>query len=396
MKPIRTVLLLALAGLLAWTGLLKVMDPFPVARVLVFMIPPLASAPGLAVLAVGTVAGMETGLAALLVLSSQVRRPLALVGALLLVFTIFLAALAVSPAAPSCGCLGVPRHFMDGNEALAGLFRNAGLLCVVAWLYHRADPRTGPRRNGRSTALSRGGFTLIEALLVIAIIAILVALTLPALSKSRGAATKSRELHLGRQLGLALSAYAAEHRDSFPFFARRRDPLGPITIRGFRVSGRFFQHQRWFWASAVVPEYFGADRSIIEPNGRADYLQNTLGYPEFIIASNYQITSNAFASADFWRDGPAGAAPWLNLDYLVPTRHSHLAFPSQKALIFLGIGGSAGEPSDRLNFVGLGDNSARIVDRNSLDPDNAVQRPWGVAGLPLEATRNGFAGRDFK
>src|SRR5690606_8628593 len=74
-----------------------------------------------------------------------------------------------------------------------------------------------PLRPGRSLH----GFTLIESLVVIAIIALLVALLLPALSRARELAVRTACLNNHHQVGTTMAAYAADNEGWFPL-----NPIG--------------------------------------------------------------------------------------------------------------------------------------------------------------------------
>lgn len=75
-----------------------------------------------------------------------------------------------------------------------------------------------PRGNSRqfSKGPDRPGFTLIEVLVVVAIIALLVAILLPSLANARDQARRSVCLNNEHQMGIGMGMYAADHKQSLP------------------------------------------------------------------------------------------------------------------------------------------------------------------------------------
>jgi prepilin-type N-terminal cleavage/methylation domain-containing protein/prepilin-type processing-associated H-X9-DG protein len=72
-------------------------------------------------------------------------------------------------------------------------------------------------------------FTLVELLTVMAIIAVLAALLLPALGAARAKARETTCRNHVRQIGVAIMAYVADYRDRLPVAAR----LGPEPLYGW-------------------------------------------------------------------------------------------------------------------------------------------------------------------
>lgn len=91
-------------------------------------------------------------------------------------------------------------------------------------------------------AKTRAAFTLVELLVVVAIIGVLIALLLPAVQAAREAARRSVCRNNEKQLGLALQAYHAAQR-RFPPGARMHAQPGKKSI-GWQVLVLPYQEQR--------------------------------------------------------------------------------------------------------------------------------------------------------
>jgi prepilin-type N-terminal cleavage/methylation domain-containing protein/prepilin-type processing-associated H-X9-DG protein len=93
---------------------------------------------------------------------------------------------------------------------------------------------SGTIRLGRA---EKRGFTLLELLLVVAVISILAALLLPVLGKAKGQARRIECLNRLKQWDLAFGMYVEENEDWIP--RECYEPLGEVTINNWsQVKGR--------------------------------------------------------------------------------------------------------------------------------------------------------------
>lgn len=198
----------------------------------------------------------------------------------------------------------------------------------VTLLHEKAAsrPEAPGQRLGRAT-------TLVELLVAVAIIAIVLALSLPALSGARQAATAAR-CHINlRSAYQAVTLYTADYDDSFPMFARRR-VLDAFENGGVRLA-YFYQSIHW---PMVVRPYL-SDRPLDEAQvcpggplyeatfGSGMYVEYMAQYPPTsTLPSDYWMSYTMFTAPEMWR--PDGDV--FDESRLRPVRVAEVTHPSGK------------------------------------------------------------------
>ena len=137
----------------------------------------------------------------------------------------------------------------------------------------------------RRNLQSGGGFTLLELLVVLAIVGALVAMVAPLVGSARSSALQGKCLSNQRQIGLALQVYANDHAGEFP----------PTT----HSTGSFRKERSWIFQLAdyledvdairVCPADPAKRQQQILKMGATSYVLNDLVFDDFTYNSLLKI-----------------------------------------------------------------------------------------------------------
>lgn len=237
------------------------------------------------------------------------------------------------------------------------------------------------------------GFTLIETLLVIALIGILIGLTLPYLAGARDKAREVSALSLIRGHGQILQMYSADYAGFFPVIGH---PDRPTTIRvGDREIELKYWHAEIQWVFALADQYY---------DGR-------IGHPSLFPpgyqggGSPFRYTESYLAVPDFWApETRTGRQQWR----AVPAALT--AYPSAKGLLTSWAGqvpvpgrlATYSFPDEMLQETAFADGSARTIVRRDFLPwmrsgeGHYPGRQTQPLGWPVLHTMHGALGRDIR
>jgi len=388
----RTRMWLALpALLLGWAGVSKFVNPDAIMASLKFVFTMLGLTNTPLIESATALACVEILLAVLLIQNPRNRFVLASCIAFLALLTLVLVWFVVVKGAPSCGCLGsrLPGKFTNS----VGILRNVGMIGLVMWAYRESGkclPRSQMQQITQQvlSGASRA-FSLIEVLVVIAVVGVLIAIILPALAHSRSQAQQLRTLSVLHQLSLAMMSYTDDHQDHFPFTAMPEKPWLGVVLPGLPYSVSYFGGQSATYANLLVPHYF-PDRAIIDFPG--EYGARSRAAQSFM--TPYLLTYGAFAPNVYWQG--ESAPDDLSLYQSAP-RYS-CTFPVNKAMLMHSLSGmyAPHKSSTQLLVVGTRmDGSGITVVLPGDYQDRLADRPYGCQPMPFLATQGGLGGRDF-
>ncbi len=253
----------------------------------------------------------------------------------------------------------------------------------------------------RLTRQSRpSAFTLLELLAMIAVVAVLMAILLPALGKARGSARLNVHRSNMRECLNSISMYAENFRSHFPFMGVvGRPELGVAEFNdleppgsGMSYNAGYFSAHSFHWPTALVRAGFRVEQVADPDPQRRESLAERYGGSE-LLGSAYYLTHAAVAAPQYWLPGPV---PDPTPGIFKPMRTDQLRFPGAKGLLLamrLGVYDDTDEEEQTWILVGMGDNSLSKRENPAFAP--LSPRPYAALDFPVLTTEQGLEGRDF-
>lgn len=259
----------------------------------------------------------------------------------------------------------------------------------------------------KNTRATDRGFTLIEAVLTVAIVAVLLVLSIVSLRPARSAALATQCLANGRTNAIGLTIYSGDHSDSFAYFAEHRRLRHAFTNGGFSID---YFGQSFHWP-IVALQYISATPMLVEarcpgdPILREDPLLFLSQYPpDYVQPSGYWAAYGTHSDPAWWTEGPIRQTGEPPTSVLRAVRTSEVLYPSDKGFLierwayhaslqdvapFTSVSLSTQNLNSDVRFTVVAvDGSGRLVARSHIASGFRN-------GPPVLQTTLGIRGRDF-
>lgn len=370
--------------LFTYAAVSKSRDPFAFAEIVRTVLAPFAgpNPPAVGTVVVLTIS-LETLVGAALILSAFERHARRAATAMLGGFLLVLASLLLRDEPVACGCTGwSPPGLSTTQELAVSSARNLALILAIFVTDQGGTRQDTTRTTSHRRRATDAGFTLVETLAVIAVLAATISIVLPTLSGSRVRAATIRSLSGHRGLLAELTAYTAQHRDLHPYpVTSMFDPARPTDRPPLDINA-----QCRLWTGLLAHDDPAVTELVYPPSWDEVRANDT---KRGVVTGSFVASATWFAAPSYFerRFEPRAAQ-------LRPTRAYEIVFPSSKMMLDdLAVWPLLSDATQHRTTFGFADGSAEQIDENDLLGE-WVDRPRLLITGHGHSTLHGLAGRD--
>ncbi len=235
---------------------------------------------------------------------------------------------------------------------------------------------------------SSRAFSLIEIVLIAGIVAVLIAIALPALSLVRERSRDAVSLANLRSHAAIVQMYASEWRDSFPAITDPTRPYSTLSIQDYVIEDVPYFHAFYYWQFVLADDYYGG--VLLHPSAVRPGTQGSL---------SYHYSCSLIADPGYWDEYTrSGPSQWRT------TRLGEVVFPSHKAVFvesFPTVPYFPEKFTRRPLNLALADGAARGAGNSDLMPpvrsgDGLGDGTFHRLGIYGMHTVGGVSGRDLR
>jgi type II secretory pathway pseudopilin PulG len=256
---------------------------------------------------------------------------------------------------------------------------------------------------------ARVGWTLIETLVVFAVVAVLLAITIPVLRSALARSQTTKNMSNMRATMQDFFVWSAQHQGRMLNAGLPQDEGtewfyggDDLTEYEYRIYVYTSQSETW---PTVLKHAFGSS----SPHWQSTY-QNALEYLGdgatqaelssvsddwlWSLPSQFEYSRTFLTRSDAWKFPGLGLASQSEYaEFFLVVQVADIAFPSDKGVLLHDIP----EDVESKRLIAFGDGSVGVMNMNEAVPagvhpmDSMLDR----RGTPVRSTENGFAGRDW-